>query len=161
MTFIAACNYMHACMELRGVSHITVGFHTKPTMIVSHHCRVHYKTGSDVHHQCRFCFKTSSDVSVPYKKGTTRYINTCMHPHFTLISQFHVLSLLTLFTLCDLVMAPRYFIAGGIIDMFSSSKFQLCIYVLIYIYLVCDILLGIFNIMQYIFLFIFLEFYQV
>ena len=118
---------MHACMEVRGVSHITVGFHTKPTVIVSHHYRFHYKIGSDVHHQCRFCFKTGSDVSVPYKKeppGT--YTRT--HPHFTLISQFHVLSLLTLFTLRDLVMAPGYFIVGSNIYIGSPLPYSSYVY---------------------------------
>ena len=84
-------------MEVRAVSHITVGFHSKPTVIELHHYRFHYKTGSDGHHQCRFCFKTGSDVSAPYKNKPGTYTRT--HPHFTLISQFHVLSLLTFFTL--------------------------------------------------------------
>ena len=56
---------LHACIEVRAISHIIVGFHTKPTVIGLHHYRFHYKTGSDGHHQCRFYFKTSSDVSVP------------------------------------------------------------------------------------------------
>ena len=107
---------MHACMELRAVSHITVDFHTKLTVIGLHHYRFHYKTGSDGHHQCWFCFKTDSDVSAPYKKEPRTYTRT--QPHFTLISQFHVLSLLTLFSIRDLVMTPGYFIAG--IYMFSS-----------------------------------------
>ena len=114
------------------------------------HACMHGSTWCQPHH-CQFHYKTSSDVSAPYKKeppGT--YTRT--HPHFTLISQFHVLSLLTLFTLRDLVMAPGYFIVG--IYLFSSLTLQLCIYASsIYIYLVCNILLGIFYILQYIFIY--------
>ena len=97
-----------------------------------------------------FTFKLAVMCLPPYKKvppGTCT--NPYTHPHFILISQFHVHSLLTLFTPHDLVMAPGYFIAG--IYMFSLTL-QLCIYASwIYIYLVCDILFGIFYIMQYIF----------
>ena len=88
---------LHACIEVRVVSQITVGVITKPTVIGLHHYRFYYKTGSDGHHQCRFCFKTIIDVSAPYKMEPGTYTST--HPHFTLNSQFHVLSLLTLFTL--------------------------------------------------------------
>ena len=95
-----------------------------------------------------FILKPAVICLSPYKKEPGTYPRA--YPHFTLISQFHVLSLLTLFTLHDLVMAPRYFIAS--IYMFSFLTLQLCIYASsIYIYLVCDILLGIFYIMQYIF----------
>ena len=98
MTFIAACMQciyccMHAWMETRAVSHITVGFYTKPTVIGLHHCGFHYKTGSDGHHQCRFCFKTSSDVSTPYKKEPSR---TYTHMHApSLHFYFSVLRTLT------------------------------------------------------------------
>ena len=63
-----------------------------------------------------FVLKPAVICLSPYKKEPGKY--PCTHPHFTFIYQFHVFSLLTLFTLCDLVMAPRYFIVG--IYMFSS-----------------------------------------
>jgi len=55
--------HAHACIEVHDVSHITIGFHTKPTVIEMHHYRFHYKTDNDGHHHYRFCFKTDSDVS--------------------------------------------------------------------------------------------------
>ena len=139
MTFIAACMQciyccMHACIEVCVVSHITIGFIIKPIVMDTI--------------SVDFVLKPAVISLPPNKKEPGTY--TRMHPHFTLISQFHILSLLTLFTLRDLVMAPGYFIAG--LYMFSSLTLQLCIYASsINIYLVCDILLGIFYIMQYIF----------
>ena len=82
MTFIAACMQ---CIEVRDVSHITIGFHTKPIVIGMHHCRFHYKTDSDGHHQCRFCFKTGSDVSAPYKKEPGTYTHApSLHSYFSI-----------------------------------------------------------------------------
>ena len=116
MTFIAACmqHCMHACMEVRAVSHITVGFHTKPTVIGLHHCRFHYKTGSDGHHQCQFCFKPVVMCLSPIKRNQE-------HTHARTLTSLSFLSFtyshLSLFSLY-VVMAPGYFIAG--IYMFSS-----------------------------------------
>ena len=120
-----------------------------------HHCRFHYTTGSDRHHQCRFCFKTDSDVSAPYKKEPGTY--TCTHPHFSLISQFHVLSLLTLFTLrghgswifhCRYI----YVLLSHIVGMY------ICI-VDLYLFSLRHFTWHILYNAIYIFLFIFLEFY--
>ena len=100
MTFIAACMQciyccMHACIEIRTVSHNTVGFHTKPTVIGMHHYRFHYKTDSDRRHQCQFCFKTGSDVSTPIKRNqehahsrtlTSLLFLSFMYSHFSLFS---------------------------------------------------------------------------
>ena len=89
MTFIAVrmqCIYCwtHACIEVRAVIHITVGFHTKPTAIGLHHCQFHYKTSSDGHHQCQFCFKTDSDVSASYKKEPGTYTHApSLRSHFS------------------------------------------------------------------------------
>jgi hypothetical protein len=139
-------------MEVHGISHITVGFHTKPIVIVSHHCRFYHKTDSDVHYQCRFCFKTGSDVSAPYKKkppGSYTHIHApSLHSHFS------VSRTLTSHSFHSTWFGHRswYFIAGGIIYMFSSSIFSRYVYIPRFMfYLVCDILLGIFYIMHYIY----------
>ena len=82
---------LHACIEVRVVSHITVGFITQPGVIDTINVD--------------FVLKPTVMCLPPYKKEPSgTYTRT--HPHFTLISQFYVLSLLTLFTLCDLVIAP-------------------------------------------------------
>ena len=146
---------MHACIEVCAVSHITIGFHTKPIVIQLYRCQFHYKTSSDGHHQCRFCFKTDSDMSAPYKKepGT----DPRMHPHFTLISQFHVLSLLTLFTLrgySSWIFHCRYIyvLLSHIVAMY------ICI-IDLYLFSLRHFTWHILYNAIYIFLFIFLEFY--
>ena len=128
-------------MEVCVVSHITISFHRKPIMIGLHHCR--------------FCFKIGSDVSAPYKKepGT----NTRTHPHFTLISQFHVLSLLTLFTLRghgSWIFHCRY------INVLHSHIVAIYICIIdLYLFSLRHFTWHILYNAIYIFLFIFLEFY--
>ena len=159
MTFIAACSntVIAACMEVRGVSHITIGFHTKPTVIGLHHCQFHYKTDSNGHHQCWFCFKTGSDVSAPYKKeppGTYTHAPS-LHSHFsvshTLTSHsFHS----TWFGHGFWIFHCRYIyvLLSHIVAMY------ICI-VDLYLFSLRYFTWHIIYIMQYIFLFIFLEFY--
>ena len=93
----------------------------------------------------------------PYKKEPGTYTRT--HPHFTLFSQFHVLSLLTLFTLhghgswifyCRYI----YVLLSHIVAMY------ICI-VDLYLFSLRHFTLHILYNALYIFLFIFLEFYQV
>ena len=74
--------------------------------------------------------------------------HTHTHPHFTLISQFHVLSLLTLFTLRG---HGSWIFHWKYIYVLLSHIIAMYICIVDLYYLVCDILLGIFYIMQYIY----------
>ena len=97
---------------------IIVGFVLKPTVM------------------CLAPIKRHQEHTRPHTLTSLSFLSF-MYSHFSLFSLY-------------VIMASGYFIAG--ICMFSSLILQLCIYASsIYIYLVCDILLGIFYIMQYIF----------
>ena len=92
----------------------------------------------------------------PYKKEPGTYTRT--HPHFTLIFQFHVISLLTLFhstwsSLLDISLQV-YIFSSHIVAMY------ICI-INLYLFSLRHFTWHILYNAIYIFLFIFLEFYQV
>jgi hypothetical protein len=66
-------------------------------------------------------------MCLPLYKKEPPGMFTRTHPHFSLISQFHVLSLLILFTLRDLVMALGYFIAGIYVLLSHIIAIYICI----------------------------------
>jgi len=146
---------MHACIEVRAISHITVGFHTEPIVIGLHHCRFHYKTGSDGHHQCWFYFKTGSDVSAPYKRNQEHtYARTLTSLSFLSFTYSHF-SLF--FSLCghgSWIFHCRYIyvLLSHIVAMY------ICI-VDLYLFSLRHFTWHILYNAIYIFLFIFLEFY--
>ena len=93
-----------------------------------------------------FVLKPTVMCLPPKKRNQDHTHARTLTSHLFLSFTYSHFSLFSLYV----VMAPGYFIVG--IYMFSSLTLQLYIYASsIYIYLFCDILLGIFYIRQYIF----------